>query len=125
MDENNRQKFIKIFDVLDKIEDEAIEAKESLEKQLNPIRKRIDRYEMKISLSDRQEEILDELESQADELEEEIEKVEEFIEHISEAIDLIDCDLSQCIRRTEKIKKQTEKMLLELEINKRKNEKTN
>lgn len=107
-------KIIKFFNsafiVLDKIEDELIPIKETLEKKHSSIQKRIDNYEMKNSLTERQEELIETLQFEADELEDIIENMTEFLDHISDALSLNNFDLDFIKNRSLKLTKQLEKL---------------
>lgn len=79
--------------------------KESLEENLVSIQTRIDTYDMKDTLTDRQEETYDNLDAQVYDVEEEVEIATDFLEHIDEAISLISFDLDQLKQRTAKLTK--------------------
>lgn len=110
MDEKHLSIYRNAFIALDKIEDELIPIKEILEKKYSTIQKRIDNYEMKDSLTERQEELIETLQFEADELEDIIENMTEFLDHISDALCLNNFDLDFIKKRSSKLTKQLEKL---------------
>lgn len=112
MDKKYLKKFIEIFEALNKVEDDITFINESLEKNLYTIQERISKYELKDSLSDRQEEILFELQEEEFELQDDIDKTTELLEHINDALDLIDFDTNLTNQRVEKLTKQLDKLKL-------------
>jgi chromosome segregation ATPase len=106
MEEKYNQKFNDIYENLNESFKEITNIKATLETKRNKGQIKIDKYESKSSLTERQEEILDDLYSSSDDLENEIEQLDEFIEHIGEAMGLICFDIESLEKYNDFLKNQ-------------------